>query len=214
MKLFLYFLRLFVSAISYIYTYNLRSKLTLLSNIVHTYWIKRNLGSLGTNSYICTGCLLQGGGCKHVYIGENTTVGSNCILGVWSSYNCQEFSPRIIIGDNCNIGEYNHISSRTEVVIGSGVLTGRYVYISDNSHGDTTYETLLSSPISRDLFSKGAVHIGDNVWIGDKVTILSGVSIGQCAIIGANSVVTKDVPPYSVVGGSPARVIKSYAKQT
>lgn len=58
------------------------------------------------------------------------------------------------------------------------------------------------------LFSKGDVTIGDNVWIGDKATVLPGVTIGDGAVIAANTVVTHDVPAYSVVGGNPARIIK------
>ncbi len=52
--------------------------------------------------------------------------------------------------------------------------------------------------------------IGDNVWIGDKATILAGVKIGECAVIAANAVVTKDIPPYSVAAGNPAKIIKTY----
>ena len=63
-------------------------------------------------------------------------------------------------------------------------------------------------PINRPLFSKGPVVIEDNVWIGDKATILSGVTIGMGAIVGANSVITKDIPAYAVVAGSPAKIIK------
>lgn len=88
------------------------------------------------------------------------------------------------------------------------MLTGRYVYISDNNHGKTDYESLCQQPAERELDIKGPVIIGSNVWIGDKVTILSGVHIGEGSIIGANSVVTKNFPPYSIVGGGPAHIIK------
>ena len=64
--------------------------------------------------------------------------------------------------------------------------------------------------VERDLHSKGAVVIGKNVWIGDKVSILSGVTIGDNAVIGANSVVTKSVPEGCIVAGVPARVIKKW----
>ena len=94
--------------------------------------------------------------------------------------------------------------------MGNGVLTGRWVTITDNSHGETDYETLKMQPILRKLYSKGAVKIGDNVWIGDKVTILPNVTIGNGAIIAANAVVTRDIPPYSIVAGNPARIIKQY----
>ena len=79
--------------------------------------------------------------------------------------------------------------------------------ITDNSHGDTSIDIRSYPPISRPLVSKGKVVIGENVWIGDKATILPGVSIGDGAVIGANAVVTKDVPPYSVVVGNPAKII-------
>ena len=81
--------------------------------------------------------------------------------------------------------------------------------ITDNSHGETDYDTLLQPPLMRLVTSKGPVIIGKDVWIGDKATILPGVTIGEGAVIAANSVVTKDVPAYSVVAGNPAKVIKT-----
>lgn len=62
-------------------------------------------------------------------------------------------------------------------------------------------------PISRPLTSKGEVRIGNNVWIGDKATVLPGVTIGDGAIVGTNAVVTSDVPAYSIAVGNPARII-------
>lgn len=106
------------------------------------------------------------------------------------------------------MGEHTQISAAMEVRIGNGVLTGRYVYISDNNHGKSDYDSLCLQPGKRDLYIKGPVIIGNNVWIGDKVSILSGVTIGDGTIIGCNAVVTKDIPPYSVVAGVPARVIR------
>jgi virginiamycin A acetyltransferase len=67
---------------------------------------------------------------------------------------------------------------------------------------------MARNPLEREVVSKGEVYIGNNVWIGDKVTILPGVHIGDGAVIGANAVVVKDVTPYSVVGGNPAKIIK------
>ena len=115
--------------------------------------------------------------------------------------------PSVIIGDNVSLGEYCHITAIESVKIGNNLLTGRFVTITDNSHGLTDLKSLKLPPSKRPIVSKGAVTIKDNVWIGDKVTILPGVTIGEGAVIAANSVVTKDVPPYSVVGGIPAKIL-------
>lgn len=114
----------------------------------------------------------------------------------------------IQIGNNCTFGAYNHITSINSIVIGDGCLTGKWVTITDNAHGTTDYDNLLIPPSERRLYSNGPVVIGKNVWIGDKVTILPNVSIGDGAVIAANAVVTKDIPPYCVVAGVPARIIK------
>ena len=118
------------------------------------------------------------------------------------------FSPSIIIGDDCLIGEYNHITACNKITIGDGLLTGRYVYIGDNSHGELSWEFASVPPLQRPLISKGEVIIGKNVWIGDKATVLSGVQIGNNVIVAANSVVTKDVPSNTIVAGVPAIVVK------
>lgn len=150
----------------------------------------------------------SGGGNKNIYIGHNTGIGKHVILGCWKHFLDKDYDPKIVIGDNTYIGEYTQITAANLIKIGNGVLTGRYVYISDNNHGRTDYESLCQQPSERELDIKGPVIIGDNVWIGDKVSILSGVTIGKGSVIACNAVVTKDVPPYSVVGGVPAKVIK------
>lgn len=144
-----------------------------------------------------------------ITIGEGTHVGEHCVLTTWES-TCAggDFHPEIVIGKNCDIGEYNHITSINKIQVGDNLLTGRWVTITDNSHGGIDCNSLSIAPIMRKMISKGPVFIGTNVWIGDKATILPGVTIGDGAVIAANSVVTKDVPAYSVVAGIPAKVIK------
>lgn len=148
-------------------------------------------------------------GTRYISIGQGTLISAGVILTAWDRYAGERFSPSINIGDNCMIGEYAHITACHNITIGNNVLTGRRIYISDNSHGDTTKEQLDIPPIKRPLKVKGPVVIEDNVWIGERACILSGVRIGRGAIIAANAVVTKDVPPYSVVGGVPAKIIKT-----
>lgn len=143
-----------------------------------------------------------------ISIGDNGYICHHVILTAWTRYQNQVFEPDIIIGQNAHIGEYTHITAINKIQIGDNFLTGRWVTITDNSHGNVSLESLHEAPINRALCSKGSVLIGNNVWIGDKATILPGVTIGDGAVIAANSVVTKNVPAYSVVAGNPARVIK------
>ena len=136
-------------------------------------------------------------------------VGSHCILECLDKYYGQTFLPQLEIGENTYIGEYSHITCISRISIGGGVLTGRYVLISDNNHGNPGRFSELSVPPSkRPLSSKGPIIIEDNVWIGDRAVILGGITIGKGAIIAANAVVTKDVPEGAIVVGNPGRIIK------
>lgn len=151
-------------------------------------------------------------GARNISIGKGSTILKHTILTAWEEYNGQKFSPRIIIGKNTSINEYNHITCCNYISIGDNVLTGRYVLISDNSHGDSTKDVIGTPPLSRPLYSKGIIVIGNNVWIGERCCILGGVKIGEGSIIAANSVVTKNIPAYCIAGGVPARVIKMLDK--
>ena len=195
---------------SHIYTYQTSLRLRNYHDLIYTLWIRNFLGELPLDSSISYPCSLQGGGAKNVFIGHHCGIQSHGILGCWVKYgDSQTFNPKIIIGNNCSIGEYNHITSCNKITIGNGLLTGRYVFIGDNSHGGLSWEESKVSPVFRKLTSKGEIVIGDNVWIGDKSTILGGVTIGDNVIVAANTVVTKNVPSNCIVAGSPARVVKS-----
>lgn len=145
---------------------------------------------------------------KYISIGEDSTINKGVILTAWDKYEKQTFTPSIKIGDNCNIGEHAHITACKEIIIGNNVLTGRRIYISDNAHGNSTIDEIDIPPKLRPLHVKGPVIIEDNVWIGERACILSGVHIGKGAIIAANAVVTHDVPAASIAGGVPAKIIK------
>lgn len=143
-----------------------------------------------------------------IQLGVNNAFGDNLYLTAWSKFSTNESPVLITIGNNCDFGAFNHITATNQIVIGDNCLTGKWVTISDNNHGTTSLEDLSLPPLKRNVVSKGPVIIGNNVWIGDKATILGGVIIGDGAVVAANSVVTKDVPAYSVVAGNPARVMK------
>ena len=146
-------------------------------------------------------------GMEYISVGKNTRIEKGVILTAWRKKGNNNY-PSITIGDNCNINEYNHITACSQITIGDNLLTGRYVYISDNSHGSSKYEEQLLHPHRRPLHVKGPVIIGNNVWICEHACILSGVTIGDGAIVAANAVVTHDVPPYSIAAGVPAKVVK------
>ena len=143
---------------------------------------------------------------KYVSVGDNSSIMSHCII---ETCTIDENKPNLEIGHNVSIGEYSHITCANKITIGDGVLTGRFVLITDNSHGNNTKEVAEIAPLAREINSNGPVCIGANVWIGDKVTILPNVTIGKGCIIAANAVVTKDIPEYSVAAGVPAKVIKT-----
>lgn len=143
---------------------------------------------------------------QYISIGNNSSIMSHCII---ETCPINEDKPHLLIGDNVSLGEYSHITCANKVTIGNGVLTGRFVLITDNCHGNNTKEVADIAPLAREIHSNGPVCIGENVWMGDKVTILPNVTIGKGCIIAANAVVTKDIPEYSVAAGVPAKVIKT-----
>lgn len=115
----------------------------------------------------------------------------------------------IKIGEGCEFGYNNHISAVRDVQIGRKVLTANNVYISDNVHG---YEDISRPVMDQPVRFKRAVVIGEGSWIGENASII-GACIGKNCVVGANAVVTQDVPNYSVAVGVPAVVIKQYDPQ-
>lgn len=111
----------------------------------------------------------------------------------------------IKLGNNVSINEYSMICSGSEVNISNDCMLGPYVHINDSTHifSDT------STPVRKQGWKAEPIYIDKNVWIGAHVTILMGVTIGEGAVIGAGAVVTKDVSPYTVVGGVPAKLIRN-----
>ncbi|AMR34086.1 hypothetical protein A0256_22870 [Mucilaginibacter sp. PAMC 26640] len=145
---------------------------------------------------------------KYISIGNHFSALYNLRLEAWDSYEKQVFTPEIVIGDYVSMGTDVHIGCINKVTIGSHVLMGSRIYISDHSHGDTTAASIALPPLKRELISKGPVTIEDNVWIGEGACIMPNVHIGKNAVIGANAVVTRNVPANAVVAGVPAKIIK------
>ena len=160
------------------------------------------------------------GGVKYMNIGCKFGAGKGLWLEAIDSFvtesDLQIFTPQLVIGDNVSIGEYVHIGCVNRVVIGNNVLTGSKVYITDHNHGTYTGNAQSSPdtpPAKRKLTEGKEVVIGDNVWIGEFVTVLPGVHIGAGSIIGSHTTVTHDIPPRCIAVGSPARVIKRWNEE-
>lgn len=149
---------------------------------------------------------IRGGRCIH--IGDNCTIMDRARIEAVKRYGGQKFTPNVRIGNNVVINNGFHLGAINSIEIGNHVLIASGVYISDHSHGSIDYKTLLIPPEMRELVSKGAVVIEDCVWLGEGVVVLPNVRIGHHSIIGANAVVTKDIPPFSVAAGIPAKVIR------
>lgn len=188
------------------YTYRLSVRIDGYLNVLFTMWIKNFVGKAGSNIVIHRGTSFFG--LQYLYVGDNSIIQKGTSINAHYLYKNQENSPVITIGRNCNIGPFNHITCINKIIINDGVLTGNRVTISDNNHGSFTMEDLVISPADRIVVSKGEVEIGKNVWIGENACILSGVHVGEGSIVAANAVVTHDVPPYSLVAGIPAKLIK------
>lgn len=118
---------------------------------------------------------------------------------------CSGGKPKIVIGDGTSIHFYFHCGAAESVIIGTDVLIASRVYISDHDHDFENPD--VPSIHSKRLISKPVV-IEDGVWIGEGAVILKGVTVGKRSVIGANAVVTKDVPAFTIVGGVPAKVIR------
>lgn len=165
------------------------------------YWKKRFKG-FGYNSRIAYPAFLQN--TQFIEIGHNTTILSNARI--------QNFYPKagetiIKIGSGCFIGFNLSLLNASRIEIGDNVLFASNVLITSENHGmdpesDIPYmdQTLFSMP----------VIIEEGCWVGEKVCIMPGVTIGSKSIIGAGSIVTKSIPPYCIAVGNPAKVIKKY----
>lgn len=195
-----------IGAVGKLLPYRLYRRINSKLDFLYTCWVAGEFKSFGLKSRFARPLYTRG--MKKIDIGNGTWIAHHCELSAWESYLGFSYDPHITIGNNCHIGPYNHITSCKSIEIGDGLLTGMYVIITDNNHGNMTKDDFSQSPYERPLSSKGGVKIGKNVWLGDKVAVLGGVSIGNNVIVAANSVVTHDIPDNAIAAGAPAKVVR------
>lgn len=166
--------------------------------------------SLGSGAYVVHPYFI--GGQWNIEVGDDFSAGPHFWMEAIDSYGSQKFMPSIKIGDNFSAQRNCHIGAIDSITIGNGVLLGSNILITDHAHGNSTLSQQLIPPTQRSLASKGPVVIGNNVWIGDNAIILPNVTLGDGCIVGAGSVVTRSFPAGSVIGGNPAKLLKSIAQ--
>lgn len=146
-------------------------------------------------------------GAKYISVGKKVHIHEQAWL---LSQKIDKYDPKIEIGDDTYVGRNAHIVSVRNVKIGRSVLIADKVYISDNLH---EYENIQVPIKSQAVVFKKSVCIGDHSWLGENVCVI-GASVGKHSVVGANSVVTSDIPDYSIAVGTPAKVVKQYNHQT
>lgn len=181
-------------------------RLRLPMSVFYSNWVACEFKQCGKNCQFGGFSFLKGA--DHIRLGDRLYIGKDIVWEVYDRFGDQTFSPSLTFGSDCSFGDGGHITCINNVTIGNGVRMGRKVFITDNSHGSSERSQLDMPAHQRPMASKGPVVIEDYAWIGEMTCIMPGVTIGRGSIIAANSVVTKDIPPYSVAAGVPAKVIK------
>ena len=146
-------------------------------------------------------------GQNKIFLGENNYIGNDCRFECYDKYFEQNLDGTIMMGNDGVIMNNVTILSASKVIIGDCFLIASNVLITDENHG---MDLSTNKPYFKQELITKPVKIGNNVWIGEKSVILPGVCIGDNSIVGASSVVTKNVPSNSIVAGNPAKIIKQY----
>lgn len=148
------------------------------------------------------GCIINALSKKGIIIGNNFSIGRNSIIECTGVI--RELGEELIIEENVGIAANAFIAVRGTVKIGKNTIFGPGVSIHAENHNFEDLET----PIRLQGATRKGITIGEDCWIGSKVTILDGVHIGNHVVVAAGAVVNKDVPDYAIVGGIPAKILK------
>lgn len=167
--------------------------------------LRSRFKKIGKNSFLGTNPNIYGA--EYISIGDNLIARNFLRLEAIDKVGTTNHNPELTIGDNITTGDFIHIGCVNKVSIGNGCLIADRVFITDHYHGAITKEGLQIPLKDRPLISKPVI-IMNNVWLGNNVSIMPGVTLGDNVIVGANSVVTHSFPANSVIAGCPARLIK------
>ena len=178
------------------------SRLNKLVDILRTYYYKVLFSNFSSDK----GTLIEG----QIEVQRNgqICVGKNTVICRWVCF--RPWGGKIIIGDNCSINSFCHLSGNGGLIIGNNVRIASNCSFESANHNFSD----LNIPIKDQGETRRKTVIEDDCWIGTGSAILCGVTIGHGSVIGAGSVITKDIEPYSVVVGVPGKKIKSRLELT
>ena len=144
---------------------------------------------------------------KYLKIGKNTHIGKDSRFLFVTNYGGKKYTPAVEIGNNISIGNRFSALSAAKITIEDHALIASDVLITSENHGTDPEST---PSYSKTPLDEKEVRIGKGCWIGEKVSIMPGVTLGDRTIVAANAVVTKSFPDHCIIGGIPAKIIKKY----
>jgi acetyltransferase-like isoleucine patch superfamily enzyme len=183
--------------------------INLLKTIYSFLQSKNGFKSFGKNSIIKKPYRIWNKDC--IEVGKNVFIVENSFFAVSKTFKDQKFTPKVKIGNNVRIGSNFFLSSIDNITIQDDVIISDRVFVSDHAH---QYENINIPIIEQPLQAGGSVLIKAGSFVGVNAVIMPGVVIGRNSVVGASSVVTKNVPDFTVVGGIPAKIIKKYNSKT
>lgn len=162
--------------------------------------------SYGKDSYVLRPCVIYGPSC--IRLGDRSVVLRHGYLNAVEEYAGVRLQPKIVIGNGVYIGRYVYLTAMREITIGDGCVLSEHVYITDLMHGVQPGGTPI---MEQPLESKGPVRIGAHCFLGYRAAVMPSVTLGEHCVVGANSVVTRSFPAFSMIAGSPAKLLKTYS---
>jgi acetyltransferase-like isoleucine patch superfamily enzyme len=181
---------------------------------MHSLWLRNTwpFAKFGDKTSVHWSCEIDRSVCRSISLGDDIHLARHVWLNVVGDSDGAE--PRILLGDRCKIGRRSTISSRNRIVLQEDVLLGPSVLIMDHNHEFANTEVPIHE---QGVTEGGQIIVERGCWLGHGAVIVCSrgqLILGRNSVVGANAVVTKSFPPFSVMTGNPARIVKTYDQQS